>query len=85
MECDELREYKRKVVSFKDFGRFKLLERRYNNNSLNIYTARLNDLREDTLRKAKLKWGKSYLHTLNFSQFNIIKLHLYYCIFYTHI
>ncbi|EFN88256.1 DNA polymerase delta small subunit [Harpegnathos saltator] len=53
MECDE---YKRKVVSFNDFGRFKLLDRRYDNNSLNIYTARLNDLREDTLRKAKLKW-----------------------------
>ncbi|XP_032673792.1 DNA polymerase delta small subunit-like [Odontomachus brunneus] len=56
MECDELREYKRKVVSFKDFDRFKLLERRYDNNSLNIYTARLNNLREDTLHKAKLKW-----------------------------
>ncbi|XP_014480531.1 PREDICTED: DNA polymerase delta subunit 2-like [Dinoponera quadriceps] len=56
MECDELREYKRKVVAFKDFGRFKLLERRYDDNSFNIYTARLNDLREDTLRKAKLKW-----------------------------
>lgn len=62
IECDELREYKRKVVSFKDLSRFKLVDRRYDDNSLNIYTARLNDLREDTLRKAKLKWGKSYLY-----------------------
>lgn len=50
------REYQRKIVSFKDFGRFKLLERRYDDNSPNIYKARLNDLREDTLRTARLKW-----------------------------
>lgn len=49
--------YKRKIVSFKDFGRFKLSDRKYDNNDLNVYTARLNDLREDTLRKAKLKWN----------------------------
>lgn len=54
--------YNRKVVSFKDFGRFKLSERKYNDNILNVYTARLKDLREDTLRTAKLKWGKMHLH-----------------------
>lgn len=59
MEDDNLCNYKRKIVSFKDFGRFKLSERRYDDNALNIYTARLKDLREDTLRKAKLKWSKS--------------------------
>jgi len=64
MEVDDSREYNRKIVSFKDLGRFKLTERRYNDNSLNVYTARLNDLREDTLRRAKLKWSKFYLpHT----------------------
>ncbi|XP_029171239.1 DNA polymerase delta subunit 2-like isoform X2 [Nylanderia fulva] len=56
MEGNESREYNRKIVSFKDFGRFKLSEKKYDDNSLNIYTARLNDLREDMLRKAKLKW-----------------------------
>ncbi|EGI60857.1 PREDICTED: DNA polymerase delta subunit 2-like isoform X1 [Acromyrmex echinatior] len=56
MEVDDSSEYDRKIVSFKDLGRFKLTERRYNDNSLNIYTARLNDLREDTLHRAKLKW-----------------------------
>ncbi|CAL1686556.1 unnamed protein product [Lasius platythorax] len=62
MEGDESREYNRKIVSFKDFGRFKLSEKKYDDNSLNIYTARLNDLREDTLRRAKLKWtGYSYV------------------------
>jgi len=59
MEDDNPREYKRKIVSFKDFGRFKLSERRYDDDCHNIYTARLNDLREDTLRRAKLKWSKS--------------------------
>ncbi|XP_028047859.2 DNA polymerase delta subunit 2 isoform X2 [Monomorium pharaonis] len=56
MEVDDPREYDRKIVSFQDLGRFKLTERKYNDDSLNIYTARLNDLREDTLRRAKLKW-----------------------------
>lgn len=56
MEVDDPSEYNRKIVSFQDFGRFKLTERKYNDDSLNIYTARLNDLREDTLRRAKLKW-----------------------------
>lgn len=64
MEGDESREYNRKIVSFKDFGRFKLSEKKYDDNSLNIYTARLNDLREDTLRRAKLKWSKSRLYIL---------------------
>lgn len=56
MEGDDSRKYNRKIVSFKDFGRFKLAEKKYDDTSLNIYTARLNDLREDTLHKAKLKW-----------------------------
>lgn len=56
MEVDDSREYDRKIVSFRDLGRFKLAERRYDDDSLNIYTARLNDLREDTLRRAKQKW-----------------------------
>lgn len=56
MEVDDSHEYDRKIVSFKDLGRFKLTERRYDDDSHNIYTARLNDLREDTLRRAKLKW-----------------------------
>ncbi|XP_011866402.1 PREDICTED: DNA polymerase delta subunit 2-like [Vollenhovia emeryi] len=56
MEVDEPREYERKVVTFRDHGRFKLTAREYNGNSLNVYTARLNDLREDTLRRARRKW-----------------------------
>ncbi|XP_071649840.1 DNA polymerase delta subunit 2 [Temnothorax longispinosus] len=56
MEVDETHEYDRKIVFFRDLGRFKLTERKYDDDSLNIYTARLNDLREDTLRAAKLKW-----------------------------
>ncbi|XP_011631379.1 DNA polymerase delta subunit 2-like [Pogonomyrmex barbatus] len=57
MKDDDSCEYHRKIVSFKDLSRFKLTERKYNDNSLNIYTARLNDLREDTLRRAKLNWS----------------------------
>lgn len=64
MEGDDSRKYNRKIVSFKDFGRFKLAEKKYDDTSLNIYTARLNDLREDILHKAKLKWSKSYLYIL---------------------
>lgn len=60
MEVDDSHEYDRKIVSFKDLGRFKLTERRYDDDSHNIYTARLNDLREDTLRRAKLKWSKGF-------------------------
>lgn len=67
MEVDDPHEYDRKIVFFKDFGRFKLTERKYNDDSLNIYTARLNDLREDTLRRAKLKWRKSCLCVQNLS------------------
>ncbi|KAL0118236.1 hypothetical protein PUN28_009112 [Cardiocondyla obscurior] len=57
MEVKEPLEYDRKTVSFRDFGRFKLTDRKYDNDSLNIYTARLNDLRKDTLHRAKLKWN----------------------------
>jgi len=64
MEDDNPHEYKRKIVSFKDFGRFKLSERRYDDDCHNIYTARLNDLREDTLHRAKLKWSKSCFYML---------------------
>lgn len=56
MEDNDPCKYNRKVVSFKDFGRFKLSEKKYDDNSLNIYTARLNDLREDMKHRAKLKW-----------------------------
>ncbi|XP_050460366.1 DNA polymerase delta subunit 2-like [Cataglyphis hispanica] len=56
MEGDDSRKYNRKIVSFKDFGRFKLAEKKYDDTSLNVYTARLNDLRQDILHKAKLKW-----------------------------
>ncbi|EFN73926.1 DNA polymerase delta subunit 2 [Camponotus floridanus] len=56
MEDNDSCKYNRKVVSFKDFGRFKLSEKKYDDNSLNIYTARLNDLREDMIHRAKLKW-----------------------------
>lgn len=65
MEVDDPHEYDRKIVFFKDLGRFKLTERKYDDDSLNIYTARLNDLREDTLRRAKLKWSKPRLCTQN--------------------
>lgn len=82
IEYNELREYKRKVVYFKDFDRFKLLERKYDNNSLNIYTARLNDLRKEILRKARLKWGKSYIYTDILSQFNVC---LYYCLLHMYL
>ncbi|XP_072748042.1 DNA polymerase delta subunit 2 isoform X2 [Anoplolepis gracilipes] len=60
MEDDDSCKYNRKIVSFKDFGRFKLSEKKYDDNSLNVYTARLNDLREDVLQRAKLKWGTLY-------------------------
>lgn len=63
MEVDDPHEYDRKIVSFTDFGRFKLKDKKYNDDSLNIYTARLNDLREDTLRRAKFKWRKLRLYT----------------------
>jgi len=81
MEIDDSREYNRKIVSFKDLGRFKLTEKRYNDDSLNVYTARLNDLREDTLRRAKLKWSKLHLpHTQNLSMcyLRIIPFYIYY-------
>lgn len=58
MEDNDLQNYNRKILSFKDFGRFKMPERTYNNESCNIYTARLNDLREEILMKAKFKWGE---------------------------
>lgn len=76
MEIDDSSEYDRKIVSFKDLGRFKLTERRYNDDSLNIYTARLNDLREDTLRRAKLKWSKPRLYTQNLSTYVIYSLRM---------
>jgi len=78
MEIDDSHEYNRKIVSFKDLGRFKLTERRYNDDSPNIYTARLNDLREDTLRKAKLKWSK--LQHLSHTQNSFHVLFTYYFI-----
>lgn len=67
MELDDSHEYDRKIVVFKDLGRFKLTERKYDDDSLNIYTARLNNLREETLRRAKLKWSKPRLCIQNLS------------------
>lgn len=71
MEDDDPCKYNRKIVSFKDFGRFKLSEKKYDDNSLNIYTARLNDLREDMIHKAKLKWSK-YICVFSRSPFTYV-------------
>lgn len=78
---DDPCEYDRKIVSFQDLGRFKLTERKYNDDSLNIYTARLNDLREDTLRRAKLKWSKPPVCTSRIFPFSIIYVILFYVCF----
>jgi len=72
MEGDDACQYNRKIVSFEDFGRFKLSERKYDDDSFNIYTARLNDLQGDTLHRAKLKWSKpQVLYVQGLSLLNI--------------